>query len=247
MAVDSNGQAVGSIGRAFDFDAQRYLYPSRRTVVYGSRGMVATGQPLAAQAGMEVLKKGGNAVDAAIAAAACLTVVEPTANGIGGDSFSLVWVKDKLYGLNASGFSPKAADAGALRNAGMKEMPKYGWRAVTVPGAPSGWAALSKRFGRMALTEVLRPAIGYASEGYAVSPMVSKMWKRALVNYTKEGKGEEFKHWFETFCPDGRAPEAGEVWSSRGHAETLSLIAESGAEAFYRGTLDEKIDAFSKK
>jgi gamma-glutamyltranspeptidase/glutathione hydrolase len=176
-----------------------------------------------------------------------LTVVEPTANGIGGDSFSLVWVKDKLYGLNASGFSPKAADAEALRNAGMKEMPKYGWHAVTVPGAPSGWAALSKRFGRLPLTEVLKPAIAHAGEGYAVSPTVSQAWKRALVNYTKEGKGEEFKHWFETFCPGGRAPEAGEVWSSRGHAETLSLIAESGAEAFYRGILAEKTAAFSQK
>jgi gamma-glutamyltranspeptidase/glutathione hydrolase len=209
--------------------------------------MVATGQPLAAQAGLEILKKGGNAVDAAVATAACLTVVEPTANGIGGDSFALVWIKDKLYGLNSSGFSPKAASAEALTGSGLKEMPKYGWYPVTVPGAPSGWAALSKKFGRLPLTEVLKPAIAYATDGYPVSPTVSKLWKRAFVNYTKEGKGEEFKHWFETFCPSGKAPEAGEVWSSKGHAETLALIAETGAEAFYRGALAEKIDAFSKK
>ncbi|MDR1376735.1 MAG: gamma-glutamyltransferase family protein [Synergistaceae bacterium] len=232
---------------SLSFDAQRYMYPSRRTVVYGSRGMVATGQPLAAQAGLEILKKGGNAVDAAVATAACLTVVEPTANGIGGDSFSLVWIKDKLYGLNASGFSPKATNLETLKAAGMKEMPKYGWYPVTVPGAPSGWAALSKKFGRLPLTEVLKPAIAYAADGYPVSPTVSKLWKKAFVNYTKEGKGDEFKHWFETFCPNGRAPEAGEIWSSKGHAETLTLIAETGAEAFYRGALAEKIDAFSKK
>ncbi|MDR2137331.1 MAG: gamma-glutamyltransferase, partial [Synergistaceae bacterium] len=198
-----------SVGLAFD--GERYLYPSRRTVVYGSRGMVATGQPLAAQAGLEILKKGGNAIDAAVATAACLTVVEPTANGIGGDSFSLVWAGDKLYGLNASGFSPKAADPSVLTGAGLKEMPKYGWHTVTVPGAPSGWAALSEKFGRLPLTEVMKPAIAYAAEGYPVSPTVSKLWKKALVNYGRECKGEEYRPWFETFCPDGRAPEAGEM------------------------------------
>ena len=234
---------------SLDFDAQRYPYPSRRTVVYGSQGMVATGQPLATQAGLEVLKKGGNAIDAAIATAACLTVVEPTANGIGGDAFALVWTQNKLYGLNASGFSPKAASAEALTHAGIKEMPQYGWYPVTVPGAPSAWAALSKRFGRLPLTEALKPAIAYAS-GYPVSPTVSRLWKKALadytVNYTKN-KGEEFKPWFETFCPSGKAPEAGEIWSSPGHAETLTLIAETGSEAFYRGALAEKIGRFAQK
>ncbi|MDR3231536.1 MAG: gamma-glutamyltransferase family protein [Synergistaceae bacterium] len=229
------------------FNAQRYMYPSRRTVVFGNRGMVATGQPLAAQAGLDILKKGGNAVDAAIATAACLTVVEPTSNGIGADNFALVWVKDKLYGLNSSGYAPKAADAAALRAAGCKEMPKYGWHAVTVPGAPAGWVALSKRFGKLPLTEVMKPAIGYAEEGYPVSPTMAKLWGKAFANYTKECKGEEFKHWFDTFAPAGRAPQPGEMWSSGGHAKTLSLIAESGAEAFYRGALAEKIDAYAKK
>ncbi|MDR1732512.1 MAG: gamma-glutamyltransferase family protein [Synergistaceae bacterium] len=229
------------------FDALRYMYPSRRTVVFGNRGMVATGQPLAAQAGLDILKKGGNAVDAAVATAACLTVVEPTSNGIGGDNFALVWVKDKLYGLNSSGYAPKAASAAALAAAGHKTMPKYGWHAVTVPGAPAGWAALSKRFGKLPLTEVLKPAIGYAEEGYPVSPTMSKLWAKAFVNYTKECKGDEFKHWFETFAPQGHAPHPGEMWSSKAHAQTLTQIAESGAEAFYRGALAEKIDAFAKK
>jgi gamma-glutamyltranspeptidase/glutathione hydrolase len=209
--------------------------------------MVATGQPLAAQAGLEMLKKGGNAIDAAVATAACLTVVEPTANGIGGDSFSLVWVKDRLYGLNASGFSPKAVTPSVLTSAGLKEMPKHGWHSVTVPGAPSGWAALSQKFGRLSLTEALRPAITYAADGYPVSPTVSKLWKKALADYAKELKGEEYRSWFETFCPDGKAPEVGETWSSKGHAETLALIANTNAEAFYRGLLAEKIDAYSKQ
>ena len=229
------------------FDALRYMYPSRRTVVFGNRGMVATGQPLAAQAGLDAIKKGGNAIDAAIATAACLTVVEPTSNGIGSDSFALVWVKDKLYGLNSSGHAPKAASAEALLSAGHKDMPKYGWHTVTVPGAPAGWAALSKRFGKLPLTEVLKAAISYAEEGYPVSPTMAKLWDKAFANYTKECKGDEFKHWFDTFAPKGRAPYAGEMWSSKGHAKTLSLIAESNAEAFYRGELAEKIDAFAKK
>ena len=229
------------------FDALRYQYASRRTVVYGTRGMVATGQPLAAQAGLEILKKGGNAVDAAIATAACLTVVEPTSNGIGGDAFALVWVDDKLHGLNASGFSPKASDLSVLTAAGLKEVPKFGWYPVTVPGAPSAWAALSEKFGRLPLTEALKPAINYAAEGYAVSPTMSRLWQKAYVNFSKECKGDEFKHWFDTFCPNGHPLRPGEVWSSPGHAETLSLIAESGAEAFYRGKLAEKIDAFAKQ
>ena len=230
-----------------EWNVSRYRYPSRRTVVFGHHGMVATGQPLAAQAGLEILKKGGNAVDAAIATAACLTVVEPTSNGIGGDAFALVWIKDKLHGLNASGYAPQKADPNVLKKSGLTAVPKYGWYPVTVPGAPSAWAALSKRFGRLSLAEVLNPAINYAAEGFAVSPTMHKLWGKALVNFSKECKGEEFKGWFETFCPQGRAPEAGELWRSPDHAETLRLIADTGAEAFYRGALAEKIEAFASQ
>ncbi|GHS87244.1 gamma-glutamyltransferase [Synergistales bacterium] len=234
------------MGVGLKFDAERYIYPSRRSVVFGAKGMVATGNPLAAQAGLEILKKGGNAVDAAVATAACLTVTEPTANGIGGDLFALVWAHGKLHGLNCSGLSPKAANLKTINDAGFKEMPKLGWYSVTVPGVPGGWAALSEKFGKLPLTDVLAPAITYAADGYPVAPAVSKLWRAAFVGYSKE-KGDEFRHWFDTFCPDGRAPEAGEIWCSKCHAKTLSLIAESKAEAFYRGALSEKIDAFSKK
>ncbi|MDI6601954.1 MAG: gamma-glutamyltransferase family protein [Thermoanaerobacteraceae bacterium] len=230
-----------------DFDSLKYNYPSRRNVVYGRKGMVATSQPLAAQAGLDTLKRGGNAVDAAIATAACLTVVEPTSNGIGADNFAILWIKDKLYGLNSSGYAPRNISIQELKNKGYTEIPRYGFIPVTVPGAPSGWAELSRRFGKMPLTEVLKPAIDYAINGYPVSASTALMWQRALNLYTDVLKGEEFKCWFETFAPDGRAPQPGEIVKLRDHGETLKEIAETNAESFYRGNLAEKIGAFSKR
>jgi gamma-glutamyltranspeptidase / glutathione hydrolase len=230
-----------------NFDASQYPYASRRNTVFAKNGMVATSQPLAAQAGLDILKKGGNAIDAAIATAACLTVVEPTSNGIGGDAFALVWVKDKLHGLNSSGPAPKSISIEALKNAGYEEIPKYGFIPVTVPGAPGAWAALSERFGNLPLTEVLRPAIEYAEKGYPVSPTLGKYWKAGYEKFKAEAKGEEFENWFKTFAPEGRAPRVGEVWKSLDHAKTLNSIAETGAESFYRGELADKIDQFSKQ
>jgi gamma-glutamyltranspeptidase/glutathione hydrolase len=228
------------------YDPLFYPYPSRRSMVFAKKGMVATSQPLAAQAGLDMLKKGGNAIDAAIAAAACLTVVEPTSNGIGSDVFALVWTQGKLHGLNASGPSSQNISLEKLQKAGYKEMPKFGLVPVTVPGAPSGWAELSKRFGRLPLTEVLKPAIEYAEEGFPVSPVISKLWNDSFATYKKEA-GEEFKYWFEAFAPEGRPPRVGEIWRSPRHARTLQAIAETGAEAFYRGELAEKTGYFFKK
>ncbi|UOF90719.1 gamma-glutamyltransferase family protein [Fodinisporobacter ferrooxydans] len=229
------------------YDALSYPYPSRRVPLYANNGMVATSQPLAAQAGLEILKKGGNAIDAAIATAACLTVVEPTSNGIGGDAFALVWTNGQLHGLNASGPAPKALSIDALKQAGYSEIPKFGLVPVTVPGAPSAWAQLSRRFGKLPLTEVLRPAIEYAANGYPVSPTLGMYWKRAYRLYKEQCVEPEFAAWFETFAPDGRAPEIGEMWRSKGHASTLQAIAETNAEAFYRGEIAEQIDQFSKQ
>ncbi|MGI6366103.1 MAG: gamma-glutamyltransferase family protein [Bacillota bacterium] len=228
-------------------DTLYYPYPSQRTVVYARRGMVATSQPLAAQAGLEVLKKGGNAIDAAIATAACLTVVEPTSNGIGSDAFALIWTQGKLHGLNASGPAPRAISIEALKQAGIQEMPRYGFTPVTVPGAPGAWAECNRRFGRLPLREVLAPAIGYAREGYPLSPILAKYWGIAFRNYSQNLQGEEFQSWFETFAPGGRAPRAGEMWSSEDHARTLEEIADTRAESFYRGNLAEKIDRFSRQ
>ena len=160
------------------FDGQQYPYASRRRVVYGRRGMVCTSQPLASQAGLQILQQGGNAIDAAIATAICQTVVEPTNNGLGSDCFAIVWVKDKLYGINGSGYAPQNLTAEAVRAAGYTEkMPFRGWQAVTVPGAPSAWAELHKRFGRLPFAQLFAPAIDYAENGYPVSPIVARFWQ----------------------------------------------------------------------
>ncbi|MFV9510856.1 gamma-glutamyltransferase [Tepidibacillus sp. LV47] len=230
-----------------DFDPLFYPYSSQRMSVYAKNGMVATSQPLAAQAGLDILKKGGNAIDAAIATAACLTVVEPTSNGIGGDAFALVWTKGTLYGLNASGPSPKSISLELVKKAGYHEMPKFGFFPVTVPGAPSAWAILSERFGQLPLTEVLRPAIEYAEKGFPISPALGKYWEKAFQIYKANLKEEQFKAWFQTFAPKGRAPRIGEIWRSLDHAKTLQSIAETKAESFYRGELAEKIHQFSKR
>lgn len=229
-----------------NFDALSYPFPSKRTVVFAQNGMVATSQYLAAQSGLDILKIGGNAIDAAIAAAACLTVVEPTSNGIGGDAFALVWVKGKLYGLNASGPSPQTISIEAVRRHGFKEMPKYGFIPVTVPGVPAAWAELSSRFGKLPLNEVLKPAISYAQAGYPVSPIVSKYWASAYQVFTEFLKGKEFASWFSTFAPLGRAPYAGEVVQLLDHAATLQEIGDTKGESFYRGALAIKISEFSR-
>jgi gamma-glutamyltranspeptidase / glutathione hydrolase len=229
------------------FDFQHHPYPSQRMTVTARKGMVATSQPLAAQAGLDMLKKGGNAIDAAIATAASLTVVEPTSNGIGGDAFALVWTKGKLHGLNASGPSPQSISIGAVKERGHEKMPVHGWVPVTVPGAPAAWAELSRKFGRLPLKKVLQPAIEYAEEGYALTPTLGKYWKSAYKKFKQMWKDEEFQHWFDTFAPNGRAPETGEVWRSEGHAATLRSIGETNAESFYQGELADKIDALSKK
>ena len=229
------------------FDAQKYDYPSRRSVVYGKKGMVCTSQPLAAQAGLDIIKRGGNAVDAAIATAACMTVLEPTSNGIGSDAFALVWTKGELHGLNASGRSPMAITAEEVKKQGYTEMPKRGWIPVMVPGAPSAWAELSEKFGRLPLEKVLEPAITYAREGYPVSPVTSKIWSTAYREFSETLTEECFRSWFETFAPDGHAPQPGEIWRSEAHAKTLEMIAQTHAKAFYRGELADQIDEFSRK
>ncbi|KGR75383.1 gamma-glutamyltransferase family protein [Ureibacillus sinduriensis] len=224
-------------------DYLNHPFPSKRHTVFAKRGMVATSQPLAAQVGLDILQKGGNAIDAAIATAAALTVLEPTSNGIGGDAFALVWAKGELHGLNASGPSPELLTAEAIKALGYDKMPKMGVEPITVPGAPAAWAELSKRFGRLSLEDVLQPAILYAEEGFPLSPVLGKYWNKAYQAY-KRLKGKEFEEWFHTFAPGGRVPDIGEVWSSKGHAETLRTIAKTNARDFYEGELAQKIEDF---
>lgn len=229
------------------FDPFSYRYPSRRNLVYGKRGMVATSNPLAASAGMDILKKGGNAIDAAIAAAAALTVVEPVSNGIGSDAFAIIWKDGKLHGLNGSGFAPRALSLEKYRTLGYLDTPpKYGWAAATVPGAPAVWAELAKKMGRLSLSDCLAPAITYADDGYAVSVNVSHFWKVAHERYASL-KEDMHAAWFDTFCPEGRAPSPGEIFRSPGHAYTLGQIAATDAGSFYTGDVSKKILAFAGK
>ena len=216
--------------------------PVVRRPAYARRGMVATSQPLAAQAGLSILQMGGNAVDAAIATAAALTVVEPTSNGLGGDNFALVYSDGKLHGLNASGAAPAALTLDVVGG----EMPKYGWLPVTVPGAIRGWADLHAKFGRLDFVEVLQPAIRYAREGFPLSPVLAANWARANGIYRAQNL-KIMAEWFNTFAPSGFFPRAGAMWHSENHARTLELIAATQGKAFYEGELAEKIDAHAQQ
>lgn len=231
----------------FDNDPLSYPYPSKRNCVYAQNGVVATSQPLAAQAGLDILKKGGNAIDAAIATAACLTVVEPTSNGIGSDAFALVWTEGELHGLNASGYAPEKISIQSLKDLGYHDIPRFGMIPVTVPGTPAGWAALSKRFGKLPLIDVLQPAIDYARHGYPISPTLGYHWEAAFNIYSQHLKGEAFKPWFDTFAPQHSAPHIGEIWSSKGHASTLESIGKTYADSFYNGDLAKRIVDFSNQ
>ena len=230
------------------FDPLTYHYSSRRNVIYGRKGMVCTGNPLAAQAGLDVLRKGGNAIDAAVAAASALTVVEPTANGIGSDAFAIVYTGGKLYGLNSSGPSPMGISLEAVTGRGFEKMPENGVVPVNVPGAPGAWSALSKRFGRLPLTETMASAIGYAEEGYVLQPGVGSLWKASFDRYRKAlPQMPELQGWFDTFAPDGKVLQTGDILTLPDHARTLRAIAETDAEDFYRGETAEKIDRFFRE
>ncbi|WP_342654862.1 gamma-glutamyltransferase family protein [Pseudomonas sp. F3-2] len=209
-------------------------YASARSPVMGNN-MVACSQPLAAQAGLDMLRRGGNAVDAAIAAAMVLTVVEPTGCGIGSDAFAIVWDGKKLQGLNASGRSPQAWSPEHF--AGQTEMPQRGWGAVTVPGAVSAWVALSERYGKLPFATLAGPAIGYARDGYQVTPIIAELWRRGSA-LLKDQPG-----FAECFLQGGKAPQPGEKVTLKDHATTLELIAETKGESFYRGELAQKIIA----
>jgi len=202
-----------------------------------ARNMVAASQPLAAQAGLSMLARGGNAIDAAVATAAVLTVVEPTGNGLGSDGFAIVWDGRELHGLNASGRSPAAWTP--ERFAGKDRMPARGWESVTVPGAVSAWADLSARFGKLDFETLLQPAIGYAENGFAVSPVIAELWAKgaALLN--------EQPGFAETFMPSGRPPRAGETFRNEPLAASLKLIAATKGQAFYRGELAKRIADFA--
>jgi gamma-glutamyltranspeptidase/glutathione hydrolase len=219
-------------------------YASRRAPLIAANGVVATSHPLAAQAGLAMLQAGGTAVDAAVATAAALTVLEPTSNGIGSDAFAIVWDGERLHGLNGSGRAPAALTAEVVERAGHSKMPTHGWLPVTVPGAPAAWQDLHARFGKLPFAQVLGPAIEYAERGHPVAPLVARNWARGVA-LAHSRAGAMFEGFLPTFAPGGAAPAAGEWFRSPGHARTLRLIAQHGAREFYNGVIAQAIAAFA--
>lgn len=226
---------------SFDWSAG---YPSRRLPVFGNN-VVSTSHPRAAQAGLSMIAKGGNAVDAAIAAAAVMAIVEPCSNGLGSDAFCILWDGKGLHGLNASGFSPAAWTPDYFRakyGPDAKTLPQRGWDAVTVPGAVASWVTLSERFGKLPFADLMEPAIAIAERGFLVSTNVQHKWAAAATLPQLTGQ-PGFR---EVFLPKGRAPFVGEHVTMPGAARALRLIGETKGEAFYRGEIADALEANAK-
>lgn len=220
----------------FSYD---FPYPSQRMPVF-AKHMVATSQPLAAQAGLQMLMRGGNAIDAALATAIALVVVEPTGNGLGSDAFAIFNETDgAIHGVNASGKSPRALTP--ERFSGKDAVPLHGWDAVMVPGAVKLWYELSQRHGSLPFADLFGPAIGYAEEGFPVSPLTAFAWQRAAKVFS------DFKPFQDTFVPNGAAPRPGEVMRLPDHAQTLRSIAETNGESFYTGEIAAKIAQYAEE
>jgi len=220
-------------------------YPTPRLPVF-ARNIVSTSHPLAAQAGLRILWQGGNAVDAAIAAAACMTIVEPVSNGLGGDCFALIWDGKELHGLNASGVSPQSWNVDYFRKKygeehGIAKQPTRGPDTVTVPGVIAGWEALHAKFGKLPFGDLMAPAIEIAERGHSVANIVSRKWA-AAVPELKNQPG-----YAQAFMPNGRAPTTSEMMRMPGHARTLRMLAEQGPRAYYEGEIAERIVAWSSE
>ncbi len=238
---ESAGKKILLQSHFMEFNLNHYPYHSHRRVILGKKYAVATSQHLATLAGIEMFLAGGNAVDAAVATAIALTVVEPTSNGIGSDAFAIVW-DGKLHGLNASGRSPQQLNLKSYL--GMEKIPQLGWLSVTVPGAVSAWYQLWNRWGKLPFEQLFTPAIRYAEQGFSLSPITAQYWQRQENIYLSLNS-PEFQPFKQVFFPNDRAPKTGEIWGSLWFAETLKEIANSGTESFYRGKLAAAIANFS--
>lgn len=229
-------------GSSAEYDRPAGLTGQSRSMVIAKHGIVATSNVAAAQAGLDVLRKGGNAIDAAIATNAMLGVVEPMSCGIGGDLFVIVWDNKtkKLYGLNASGRSPKSLTRQVFKDKGLNSIPAYGPLSWSVPGCVDGWDQLLKRFGTRPLSELLQPAISAAADGYPVAELISAGWRAGA---------EDLAKWPDSarvFLPNGKGPQMGEIVKLPDMAESLRLIADGGRDAFYKGPIAAEIDRFSR-
>lgn len=218
-----------------------------RSEVISANGMVATSQPLATQIGVDILKKGGSAVDAAIAANAALGLMEPTGNGIGGDLYAIVWDNktQRLYGLNASGRSPQGLSLTHLKSEidklGRTDIPPYGMLPISVPGVVDGWFELHQKFGQLSMPQILQPSIDYANQGFPVSELIAYYWDLSVPRLSPQTGS--FK---TTFTINGKAPRKGQIFKNPELATTLSTIAKQGRDAFYRGEIAQKIDQFMR-
>ncbi len=214
-----------------------------RSDVIAEHGMAATSHPLATQVALDILKAGGNAVDAAIAANAATGLMEPTGNGIGGDFFVIVWdaESEELYGYNGSGRSPKSLSLEYFLENDYSDIPQRGPLPVSVPGTIDGWFAMHERFGRMDMADILAPTIEYARQGHPVADLIAWYWDRSVPVL------EEYPGFVEQFTIDGRAPEAGEIWKNPGLADTLEAVAEGGRDAFYKGDIARSIGDFMEE
>lgn len=217
--------------------------PSMRQPIYARRGVVAATQPLATQAGVRMLQKGGNAVDAAVATAVTYAVVSPCQNGIGGDMFALVWDGDTLHGLNASGRAPAALTLDALLQ--YETMPEYGWPAVTVPGAAAGWRDLHAKFGRLPFATLFEDAIHYASEGFPLTNLIVFQYRYGVEVIHSQLTGPEFAGFLPEYAPHGRGPAVGDIRRSPELAGTLQRVAESNADDFYHGEIAQRMVDFA--
>ncbi|MCO6438731.1 MAG: gamma-glutamyltransferase [Phycisphaerae bacterium] len=231
--ADESGRGDRITGRPF----------ATRSEVIARRGVAATSQPLATQVAVDILKRGGNAVDAAIAANATLALMEPTGSGLGGDLFAIVWdaKSKKLYGLNASGRSPYELSLDHLHSLGLEHIPPFGPLPMTVPGCVDGWFELHARFGRLPISEILAPAIDYAKEGFPVSELIAHYWARG-------GRVlKDYPNFAETFLPGGKAPDKGDIFRNPALTRTLEILARDGRDAFYRGPLTDIMVRFCKR
>ncbi|MDA3905098.1 MAG: gamma-glutamyltransferase [Bacteroidales bacterium] len=213
-----------------------------RSEVIAQHGMAATSQPLATQVALDILKAGGNAIDAAIAANAVLGLVEPTGNGMGGDLFAIIWdaKSEKLYGLNASGRSPYDLKLDYFLENNYKKIPSHGPLPVSIPGAVDGWFEMHKKFGSMKMKEILQPAVNYANNGFPVTELIAYYWNRS-------SSLQRFPGFKETFMPNGKAPAKGEIFKNPRLAKTFEAIAKGGRDAFYKGEIAQKIVDYVKE
>src|SRR5258705_10914276 len=218
------------------------IKPSR-SIVRAQHGMVATSQPLASQVGLDVLKRGGNGVDAAIAMAAVLNVTEPSMTGIGGDAFMMVYSAKtkKLAGLNASGRAPKALNLDYFAKHGLKDVPFTGMEAITVPGAFDGWVTLLEKYGTMKLADLLAPAIEYAENGFPVMEKAAADWAESVAKLKQTSAASS------NYLVDGRAPRAGEIFRQKNLARTFRTLARGGRDAFYKGEIARAIVDYCEK